>query len=79
MPMEWKEAFMYLGALSIAGLSWYVRSMVADLKELQTAISAHRLHVSENYAKRSEFASLDRKIEEGFQRIFDKLDEKADK
>jgi len=77
--VEWKEAFMALGGLAIAGLSWYVRGMVADLKELQTAIAAHRLHVSENYAKRTEFESLERKIDDGFQRMYDKIDEKADR
>jgi hypothetical protein len=73
--MDWQQAFIWGLGLAIAGVSWYVRGMVADLKELQNAISAHRLHVSEMYTKRTEIDAMRTEMSSQFTRLHERLDE----
>lgn len=71
-------------ALGIGG--WFARQLWDSVKELKTDISGIRLHMSENYVKKSEVdgfrADMDKRfdrIEQLLDRLYEKLDNKVDK
>jgi len=84
--MDWQN-FINLGAgglLAVGG--WFCRQLWDSVKELKADIADLKLHVSENYVKKSEVESLrtdmdkrfDR-IEQMISRLYDKIDQKVDK
>jgi ABC-type ATPase involved in cell division len=73
--MDWQQAFTYLLGLAIAGISWFIRGMLSDQKALQSEIATHRLHVSENYTKKSEIDAMRRDMNDQFTRLHERLDE----
>lgn len=84
--MDWQN-LINLGAgtlLAIGG--WFARQLWDSVKELKTDIADLRLHVSDNYVKKSEVDSLRGEMDKRFDRLeqmiarlYDKIDAKADK
>jgi hypothetical protein len=71
-------------ALGIGG--WFARQLWDSVKELKNDISGIRLHMSENYVKKSEVdgfrADMDKRfdrIEMLLDKLYEKLDGKVDK
>lgn len=59
--MEWSQLLSLLAAgftglvTIICAIIWYImRSIIADLHSVEQEVSTHRLHVSENYAKKDD-------------------------
>jgi len=84
--MDWQNVInIGIGLLlSIGG--WFAREQWNLVKELKKEISDLRLHVSETYTKKSEVEALRvdmekrfDKLEQMISRLFDRLDQKADK
>ena len=84
--MDWQN-FINLGAgglLAVGG--WFCRQLWDSVKELKADIADLKLHVSENYVKKSEVESLRTDMDKRFDRLeqmiarlYDKIDSKADK
>ena len=74
-----KTILLILNFLLLGPLGWYIRGVVDKLEALQKSHNDHRLHVSDAYLKKSEHDQDIKEIKEMFQKIFDKLDGKADK
>ena len=84
--MDWQN-FINVGAgglLAIGG--WFCRQLWDSVKELKADIADLKLHVSENYVKKSEVESLRTDMDKRFDRLeqmiarlYDKIDSKADK
>lgn len=84
--MDW-QIIINIGAgglLAIGG--WFARQLWDSVKELKTDLANIRLHMSEHYVKKSEVesfrADMDRRfdrIEMLFDKMFERLDQKADK
>jgi hypothetical protein len=71
-------------ALGIGG--WFARQLWDSVKELKREVSDMRLHVSDNYVKKSEVdgfrADMDRRfdrIEQLLDKLYERLDHKVDK
>jgi hypothetical protein len=71
-------------ALGIGG--WFARQLWDSVKELKNDISSIRLHMSENYVKKSEVDGFRQEMDKRFDRIevlldklYEKLDGKVDK
>jgi hypothetical protein len=71
-------------ALGIGG--WFARQLWDSVKELKNDISSIRLHMSENYVKKSEVEGFRSDMDKRFDRIevlldklYEKLDGKVDK
>ena len=71
-------------ALGIGG--WFARQLWDSVKELKNDISSIRLHMSENYVKKSEVEGFRSDMDNRFDRIevlldklYEKLDGKVDK
>jgi hypothetical protein len=71
---------------SLAIIGWFARTLYDSIKEVKQDVDSHKLHVSENYVKKSEVDNLrsdmdkrfDR-LEQMISRLSDKIDAKADK
>jgi hypothetical protein len=84
--MDW-QTLINIGAgglLTIGG--WFARQLWDSVKELRKEMSDMRLHVSDNYVKKSEVDSFRQDMDKRFDRIemlldrlFEKMDGKADK
>jgi hypothetical protein len=84
--MDWQN-FINVGAgglLAIGG--WFCRQLWDSVKELKADIAGLRLHVSDNYVKKSEIDTIKSEMDKRFDRVemlldrlFDKLEAKADK
>ncbi len=67
-------------------MGWFARQLWDSVKDLREDISAIRLHVSENYVKKSEVEGFRADMDKRFDRIellldklYEKLDSKVDK
>ena len=84
--MDW-QTIINIGAgglLTIGG--WFARQLWDSVKDLKNDVSAIRLHMSENYVKKSEVENFKFDMDKRFDRIevlldklFEKLDGKVDK
>lgn len=84
--MDW-QTLINIGAgglLTIGG--WFARQLWDSVKELRKEMSDMRLHVSDSYVKKSEVDSFRQDMDKRFDRIemlldrlFEKMDGKADK
>ena len=84
--MDW-QIIINIGAgglLTIGG--WFARQLWDSVKELKTDLAGIRLHMSENYVKKSEVegfrSDMDRRfdrIEVLLDKLYEKMDQKVDK
>ncbi len=84
--MDW-QIIINIGAgglLTIGG--WFARQLWDSVKELRKEMSDMRLHVSDQYVKKSEVdgfrADMDKRfdrIEQILNKLFDRIEAKADK
>jgi hypothetical protein len=84
--MDW-QIIINIGAgglLTIGG--WFARQLWDSVKELRKEMSDMRLHVSDNYVKKSEVEGFRLDMDKRFDRIemlldklYEKLDNKVDK
>lgn len=84
--MDWQHIINLGGAAAIGVMGWFARQLWDSVKELREDISAIRLHVSENYVKKSEVEGFRADMDKRFDRIellldklYGKLDSKVDK
>jgi len=84
--MDWQN-LINIGAGSVLAIGgWFCRQLWDSVKELKKDIADLRLHVSEQYVKKSEVQTLEEQMEKRFDRLeqliarlYDKIDQKADK
>jgi hypothetical protein len=75
-----------VGAAALGVGGWFARQLWDSVKELKNDVAAIRLHMSENYVKKSEIDTLKTEMDKRFDRIellldrlYEKLDSKVDK
>jgi len=84
--MDW-QIIINIGAGSLLTVGgWFARQLWDSVKELKKEMSDMRLHVSDNYVKKSEVegfrSDMDKRfdrIEQLLDRLYEKLDQKVDK
>lgn len=73
--MDWKEIVVGLLGIGLPALGWMLRTVWEDLREHQRDLQDYKLHVADNYVKRSEVDDLRWTIEKQFERIHERLDD----
>jgi hypothetical protein len=63
----------------MAGLGWFARQLWDAVSELRRDLHKIEVDLPTNYVQKNEYAETMKRIEIMFERIFDKLDAKADK
>jgi len=84
--MDFQIIFNLIAGLVVGIGGWFARQLWDSVKELKNDISSIRLHMSENYVKKSEVENFKADMDKRFDRIealldklFEKLDGKVDK
>lgn len=77
--MEMQNFINLLGGAALSVLGWFARQLWDAMKELRSDLHVLEVNLPENYVKRSDLDKRMAHIEDMFQRIYDKLDNKADK
>jgi len=84
--MDWQNIINMAGGAVLAVVGWFARQLWDSVKELKADIGELRLHVSETYVKKSEMETLEAQMDKRFDRVeqmivklYDKIDQKADK
>ena len=77
--MEMQHFINLLGGAGLSVLGWFARQLWDAMKELRADLHVLEVNLPENYVKRSDMDKRMDHIEDMFQRIYDKLDNKADK
>lgn len=77
--MEMQNFINLLGGAALSVLGWFARQLWDAMKELRADLHTLEVNLPENYVKRSDLDKRMERIEDMFQRIYDKLDSKADK
>lgn len=67
-----------IGIILLSG-GWFAREIWGAVKEMQRDMHKIEVDLPRNYVRKDEFTDSIRRIEEICERIFDKLDGKADK
>ena len=66
-------------ALFIAATGWFARQIWEAVSDLRDDIHKLEIELPTNYLRRDEFAESMKEVKEMLGKIFDKLDDKADK
>ena len=84
--MDWQHLINWGGGAALAAIGWFARQLWDSVKELREDFAGLRLHVSENYVKKSEVDTFRADMDKRFDRIellldklYEKLDSKVDK
>ena len=68
-----------LGGGAMAALGWFCKTIYGAVRKLESDLNDHKVKVAEDYAPKSALQRIEEKIDAGFDRIYSKLDAKADK
>ena len=77
--MDMQHFINFIGGAVLSVLGWFARQLWDAVKELRADLHTLEVNLPENYVKRSDLDKRMDHIEDMFQRIYDKLDAKADK
>ena len=67
------------GGLILAGIGWWARVIWDSVQRLKEDLHEIEVDLPKSYVSKDDFAQTMKHIESMFQRIYDKLDGKADK
>jgi hypothetical protein len=77
--MDTQAIFNLVGTTAIAAGGWFARELWGAVKELRANIHAIEVDLPKSYVAKDDLDRRMTHIEDMFQRIYDKLDAKADK
>jgi hypothetical protein len=77
--MDWQILFNLVAGALLIGIGWWCREIWDSIKSLKDDVKQIEVNLPTHYVRKSEIESRLDKIDQVLERIFDKLDEKADK
>ena len=77
--MEFQNIFNLVSGALLLGVGWWCREIWDSVKKLKEDIQRIEVELPKSYVNKVEINSRLDKIDSVLERIFDKLDEKADK
>jgi len=84
--MDWQHIINIGGGALLSVLGWFARQLWDAVKTLQNDMNRLELSISDNYVKKSDLAVLKAemgtrfdRIEQLLDKVYDKLDNKADR
>jgi len=77
--MDAQTAINLVGGSILAIVGWVARQLYQSIRDLQQDIKGIEVSLPTNYVQKTEFNSSLKEIKEMLNKIFDKLDDKADK
>jgi hypothetical protein len=77
--MQFQDIFNLIGGAILAAIGWWCRELWDSVKRLKDEVQSVEVDLAKNYATKSDINSRLDKIDQVLERIFDRLDGKADK
>lgn len=77
--MDWQHLINLIGGAALATIGWFARQLWDAVQNLKTDMSRLELFISDNYVKKDDFKDGIKELKEMLAKIFDKLDNKADR
>ena len=77
--MDYQTLFNVGLGSALTALGWFARQLWDAVKELKKDLASLREEIAKEYVPKNDFRDFAQEIRGMFQRISDKLDEKADK
>lgn len=77
--MDTQTIFNLIGGAAIGAGGWFARELWGAVKELRSDLHAIEVEIPKTYVIKDDLDRRMSHIEDMFQRIYDKLDAKADK
>jgi hypothetical protein len=77
--MQFQDILNLVGGALLLGVGWWCREIWDSVKSLKTGLQSIEVDLAKNYATKSDINSRLDKIDNVLERIFDRLDGKADK
>lgn len=77
--MEWQQVINLVAGTALAVFGWFCRQIWDSVQALKEDIKRIEVELPTNYVRRSEIDQRFDKIETILNKIFDRLDDKADK
>jgi hypothetical protein len=77
--MDWQLVINWALAGLIALVGWLARELWGAVKGLQEEVKSIQIHMPTNYVRRDEFAEHMHRIEQKLDRIYERLEGKADR
>ena len=77
--MEWQTIINFGGSALLAALGWFARQIWDSVQELKKDVQKIEIDLPTNYVRKVDIESRFDKLEAILARIFDKIEQKADK
>jgi hypothetical protein len=77
--MDFQSIFNLIGGAILCAIGWWCREIWDSVKSLKNSLQDVEIDIAKNYASKAEINTRLDKIDDVLERIFDKLDGKADR
>lgn len=77
--MDWQHIINIFGGAALAAIGWFARQLWDAVQNLKADMSRLELSISDNYVKKDDFKEGIKELKDMLAKIFDKLDNKADR
>ena len=77
--MDWQSIFNIVGGAILSIMGWFARVLWDSVKELQKDLKQIEIHLPSNYVKKDELSVRFDRIEQLLDRLYEKLEQKADR
>jgi hypothetical protein len=77
--MEFQAMFNFVGGVLLVAVGWWCKEIWDSVKNLKTDIKALEIDLPKNYVSKKDIESRFDKIDATLERLFDRLENKADK
>lgn len=77
--MDWQHVINLVGGAALATIGWFARQLWDAVQKLKSDMSKLELSISDNYVKKDDFKDGIKELKDMLGKIFDKLDNKADR
>lgn len=77
--MEYQAMFNFVAGILLVAIGWWCKEIWDSVKALKADIKAIEIDLPKNYVSKKDIESRFDKIDATLERIFDKLENKADK
>lgn len=77
--MDWQHIINLVGGAALAAIGWFARQLWDAVQNLKADMSRLELSISDNYVKKDDWKDGIKELKDMLAKIFDKLDNKADR
>ena len=77
--MDFQTLINFCAGAAVAVFGWFARELWVAVKDLKEDIHKIEVELPSHYLRKDEFAEAMKEVKEMLGKIFDKLDDKADK